>query len=166
MSWWRNIVGVLDTRWPNMDRFQLTNLLHFFNKCYRWQLLCYRRCLVIGSVVTTLLLGVLAADNDTEVDSMLELEPMVITGGWHPGSECTCYNSTETERVHHMEPEPECRCRGAAFTDIPANISSYMRRLWVPTVYILCISVALKGILRNGIRIRLFILWNYNVVSS
>jgi hypothetical protein len=84
---------------------------------------------VFGSAVTTLLLGTLAADNVTQADSVLELEPMVIAGGWHSGSECTCYNSTVTERVHHMEPEPECRCRGAAFTDIPANISSFMRRL-------------------------------------
>jgi hypothetical protein len=80
-------------------------------------------------VITGVWLGVLAADNITETDSSLELEPMVIPGGWQPGSECTCYNSTETERVHHMETEPECRCRGAAFTDIPANISSHMRRL-------------------------------------
>jgi hypothetical protein len=148
----------IDIQWPNVDRFQLKNLRNFLSQLYRWQLFCYRRCLVLGSVVTALLLGVLAADNDTEVDSMLELEPMVITGGWQPGSECTCYNSTETERVHHMEPEPECRCRGAAFTGIPANISSYMRRLWVARIYILCISVALRGILRNEIRIILFIL--------
>jgi hypothetical protein len=84
---------------------------------------------ILSSVFASLLLRVLAADNDTETDSGFELEPMVITGGWHSGSECTCYNTTETERVHHMEPEPECRCRGAAFTDIPSNISSYMRRL-------------------------------------
>jgi hypothetical protein len=80
------------------------------------------------SAFVSLLLSVLAADNDTEADGGLVLEPMVSTSGWHPGSECTCYNSTETERVHHMESESECRCRGAALTDIPANIS-YMRRL-------------------------------------
>jgi hypothetical protein len=84
---------------------------------------------VLISVFASLLLRVLAAENDTDTDSGFELEPMVITGGWHPGSECTCYNGTETERVHQMEPEPECRCRGLAFTDIPTNISSYMRRL-------------------------------------
>lgn len=84
---------------------------------------------MFGCVITSLSLGVLAADNATEADGVLELEPLVIPAGWQPGSECTCYNSTETERVHHMEAEPECRCRGAAFMDIPANISSYMRRL-------------------------------------
>jgi len=84
---------------------------------------------VLSCVFASVLLRVLAADNDTETDTGFELEPMVITAGWHPGSECTCYNSTETERVHQMEPEPECRCRGLAFTDIPTNISSYMRRL-------------------------------------
>ena len=91
--------------------------------------LCRRCCVVLSSVFASLLLSVLAVDNDTDADSGFELEPMVIPGGWHPGSECTCYNSTETERVHQLEPEPECRCRGLAFTDIPTNISSYMRRL-------------------------------------
>jgi hypothetical protein len=89
----------------------------------------YRRCLVLASAVTALLLGTLAADNNTQADSVLELEPMVIADGWRSGSECTCYSSTVTERVHHIEPEPECLCRGAAFTDIPTNISKYMSRL-------------------------------------
>ena len=85
-----------------------------------------RRGLQLGAVMASLLVT-LAAKNMT--DSEMELEPLVIPGGWQPESECICYNSTETERVHHLEPEPECRCRGAAFTDIPSNISTYMRRL-------------------------------------
>jgi hypothetical protein len=90
--------------------------------------LCRRCCVVLSFVFASLLLRVLAADNDTVTEIGFELE-LVITVGWHSGSECTCYNSTETERVHQIEPEPECRCRGLAFTDIPTNISSYMRRL-------------------------------------
>lgn len=77
--------------------------------------------MVFGCVITSLSLGVLAADNATEADSELTLEPSITPGGWHVASECTCYNSTESE--------PECRCRGPAFTEIPANISSFMRRL-------------------------------------
>jgi hypothetical protein len=89
----------------------------------------YRHHLVFGCVITSLSVGILAADNFTEADGVLELEPLVIPGGWVPGSECTCLNSTETERDQHVDAGADCRCRGAAFTDVPANISSSLRRL-------------------------------------